>query len=366
MSSIISSIGGRGHDLEGNANIDQASGQLTQNATDAERNANESYQWGVRAGNDVMAMARQATGRDFTLADNATANADQLWNTYRSVYAPVGERAARDAMNFDSPEEMARVRQEAAGNANVAADTAQASRAIQLEHMGVNPNSGRFVDPTALALARTSGVADSMNRATADRNIQGIGLRQGVAQFGLGVAGLGNTSQNIALNAVQAGTTATNTGAIVASGIRTAPVAWTQASNQAASGAGSVEIGRFNAGTGAANVDEQTHHNFNVDAQNWTRIAMSDENVKEDRKAVDDERILKDLVKLPNESWKYKDGVADSGRHIGPMAQAVVARFGVKAAPKGTTIDLVTMNGLLLSGVKALAKRIEKRERAHA
>src|SRR5262249_25108208 len=89
-----------------------------------------------------------------------------------------------DATNYDSPEQYERVRQEAAGNANQAFDTALQSRDIGLTRMGVNPNSGRFADPNATSLARASTVAGSMNEATANLRDKAIGPRAGAASFG--------------------------------------------------------------------------------------------------------------------------------------------------------------------------------------
>jgi hypothetical protein len=234
----------------------------------------DQYNWATDVGGHVLDVANNASGRDFTLADNASANAQDMWNRYRGTFQPVENQVVQDATQYDSPEQMERVRQAAAGNANAAFDTAQASRAIDLARMGVNPNSGRFADPNAIVLSRTAGVADSMNRATAGRQDTAIALRQGVGQFGTGVAQLGDQAHQIALQATGAGTGAMNAAAGTASTIRTQPSAWAALAAQAYGTQFSNETGRFNAGTSRQSSDEATHHNFNVDAQNWSRIGM--------------------------------------------------------------------------------------------
>lgn len=54
--------------------------------------------------------------------------------------------------------------------------------------------------------------------------------------------------------------------------------------------------------------------------------------------------------------WQYKDGKAS---YTGPMAQDVRANFGSDTAPEGKEIDLVNLNGKLMSAVQELAKKVE-------
>lgn len=345
-------------------NINRAAEGAISGGDFAAQQAQQQAQWANGVSDDVLASARIASGRDFQMSDEAMANARDMWSTYRDVYAPVGARAASDAMSFDSPEEMARVRQEAAGNANVAADTAQASRAVQLEHMGVNPNSGRFADPTAMSLARTAGVADAMNRATTDRNLQGIQLRQGVAQFGQGVAGLGMTSQNIAMNAIAGGTGATNAAGLAASGIRTAPTAWTNAATTAYAGGAGVLNAQQNATTAATG------------EQNKARLGLlgslgsmfSSKKAKDRHGRVIEGEVVKKIKSMPVDRWSYKKEIlldeaenGDQREHIGPYAEDFKKRFGVG---DGKTISVIDAIGVGFAAMKGLAKKIEVLEEA--
>ncbi|MCK9382127.1 MAG: tail fiber domain-containing protein [Sulfuritalea sp.] len=90
--------------------------------------------------------------------------------------------------------------------------------------------------------------------------------------------------------------------------------------------------------------------------------AASSKKLKTDKKPVSAELITRGLQRIPVEAWKYKDGEGDGGEHIGPYAEDVQREFGDRAAPGGKKIDLVTMNGLALAGIKSLADRLDKME----
>lgn len=84
----------------------------------------------------------------------------------------------------------------------------------------------------------------------------------------------------------------------------------------------------------------------------FSGIATSDYHAKGNIKPYSG--VLNKLSKLPSYSWNYKEGEGDGGAHIGPMAQDTYKLFGDKAAPGGKSIDLVTLNGLTMQGVKEL------------
>jgi hypothetical protein len=91
-------------------------------------------------------------------------------------------------------------------------------------------------------------------------------------------------------------------------------------------------------------------------------LAASSKKLKTDKTPVSAEVITKGLQRIPVEAWKYKDGEGDGGEHIGPYAEDVQREFGDVAAPGGEKIDLVSMNGLALAGIKSLADRMDKME----
>jgi hypothetical protein len=105
-------------------------------------------------------------------------------------------------------------------------------------------------------------------------------------------------------------------------------------------------------------------------AQLYAAYAASDKNMKSGKKKTDTKGALKQIEDTPVQDWHYdkaKGGPDDGGKqHTGPMAQDVNATMGSKAAPGGTMIDLVTMNGKLMAGMQELSKRVKQLEGAHA
>ena len=82
----------------------------------------------------------------------------------------------------------------------------------------------------------------------------------------------------------------------------------------------------------------------------------SDEGVKTKPVAVDEDDILQKITEMPVSKWSYKN---ESGKpdHVGPMAQDFKKAFGLGKSDK--TINVVDAIGVLMAGMKALAKRQE-------
>lgn len=254
--------------------VDTASQAALAGGQFASGQAQQQSVWAAGLSDEIMKTAREASGRDFTLADLSETNAADMWNRYRTLYQPIENQTVEDAKNYDSAAQMERVRQEAAGNVNSAYDTARASRAVELARMGVNPNSGRYVDPTSADVGRSAAVADTMNRATADRQDRAIMLRQGVAQFGTGISAAGDRAHEIALAATGQGTGVMNAAAGTGSALRTAPVAWTNAATAAYNAAGGIQIGQQNANTGVGTLQESAVHHRSDEALAWTKMGI--------------------------------------------------------------------------------------------
>jgi hypothetical protein len=89
----------------------------------------------------------------------------------------------------------------------------------------------------------------------------------------------------------------------------------------------------------------------------------SSKKLKEGKTTVDAYMITRGLQRIPVEAWKYKDGVADSGEHIGPYAEDVQREFGDAAAPGGVSLDPVSMNGISLMVAKQNADRLDRIEK---
>ena len=91
--------------------------------------------------------------------------------------------------------------------------------------------------------------------------------------------------------------------------------------------------------------------------------ATSDIRMKKDFKPVAGDFALNAIRSTPVTKWNYKNGAGDGGAHIGPMAQTVNQTMGNDAAPGGTKIDLVTMNGMTMSAIQELDKKQQEQNK---
>lgn len=85
---------------------------------------------------------------------------------------------------------------------------------------------------------------------------------------------------------------------------------------------------------------------------------LSDKRLKTDVKPAD--KILDRVEKIPIKSWRYKPGIDDGSRHVGPMAQDFKGFFGLG---NGTTIPMVDAAGVNMAATQALAKKVKRLER---
>lgn len=171
--------------------------------------------------------------------------ADQQQGRYNNTFAPVEDKVASDAMNWDSAGRQESMAAEAKADAMNAGQQAQNASTRAMTSMGVNPNSGRFAatnqaNSTAVALA----AAGAQNAARDNVRTQGVTLRQQAAQLGQQVLGSSNTARSLGLQATQAQQGATQ----AANGAATAGI--TQAGQLTGTGLGAAGVGYQGLGTG--------------------------------------------------------------------------------------------------------------------
>lgn len=306
--------------------------------TSADLNTN--YDDARKISQDSQTAARPVG--EAALSSSGTAFAD-----YDKLFA----KGVDDAMSYDSPAELERVRQEAAGNANTAGDVAEASRRVALSRMGVNPGSDKFSAPdNAASVARTIGVADSMNRAVADRRDKAIMLRGQTA----GMAGSAASSfAGLGINAFNAGVPAL------------------AAATQAKTAQGGFDANMYatavrdSIATGDQNVRRQENTGKIINTA-MSSFFGSSKKIKTGGAKLDDEKVLERVMKIPVRSWKYKEGEGDGGKHIGPYAEDVQRELGDNVAPGGRVIDVISMHGVALASIRALNSKVEQLERKAA
>lgn len=174
------------------------------------------------AKDQALAADSLASGKAYESKFNAQADAQNALaasqtGRYQQTFAPVEDKVASDAMNWDSAGRQEQMAAEAKGDATDAATRGAQANQRAMMSMGVNPNSGRFAttasaDSTAAALAG----AGAQNAARNNVRMQGVQLRQQAAQLGQQVLGSGQQAASLGMQATGAAQTARSTGVATA------------------------------------------------------------------------------------------------------------------------------------------------------
>jgi len=180
--------------------------------------------------------------------EKQSAMADEQYGFWKDTYKPLEQQSAKDAMDYDSAENIQRRSGIAAANVNQQFSNAAGQNARLLSRYGLNPNSSAFArenakltnaEALASSGAQTGAAFDTMDRA--------IALRAGATQTGRGL-------NNTALGAFAGSTNAANSaGGISAQGMGVATQGagvMGQGFNTAISGnqsAGNLYLGQYGA-----------------------------------------------------------------------------------------------------------------------
>lgn len=317
-------------------------------------------------------IAQQVINDQLSVSAQNQAQAKSQWDRFLTIFAPVEDQMVKDAMTIDTPAEQERAAGEAGAQVTKSYDAMQKQQARNLASMGINPNSGR-----ALAVNANTGAmqaADSANAMTNARQLvkdKGIALRAGAANFGRNMPNTASNAYGLTLNA---GNSAVGNSAATMNNANANAAQMNSGFNTAISGnnsAGSILNQQYGNQINAWNAQQAANANSSAGFGNMVGtlgasaiskglIFGSSKKIKEAKKPVDDNETLEKVKGLPVESWKYKQGIADEGEHIGAYAEDVNAKFGDKAAPGGKAIDMISMAGITMSAVKGLAKQVDK------
>lgn len=341
----------------GEAQARAASQAAASNAQIANRSLDlqkESFDFGKSLIEQYQPLYKRLIEADVGMAEDARDRSNAQWADYDQIFRPIEKRFAEDAMNYDSPTEIARREGLAAATAQGQIENMQQQRARTLTAQGVDPASGRSVidDTNALAMAKSGAV----NKERNDTVLQGMAMRQSAANFGRNMP---NTSiaQNAA--ALQGNAAASNTaGAATAQpGVALQPAL--QFGNQAISAnnsAGGLSLS-------GAGFDLSRSLNRTSSAGNVLGLGLgylSDERAKEGFTAVDDDESLEDVRMTPVSEWDYKPGMGDGGHHVGAMAQDLQASMGSDVAPGGKMVDPISYMGKMHSAIRALDRKVSQ------
>lgn len=331
--------------------------------------AKEALDWYKQMYAEQAPLREQAAARANAVSDAQLASMQQndaisrdYWNYQQSTFRPLERALVSDAQNYDTEARRNAAASKAVADVAQQMDAAQSQQQRQMMRMGVNPNSGRFAAmSTQMEVAEALGKATAANKARDQVELQGYARKMDAANLGRGLASSQATSAGVALNA---GNSSATTGQMPLTQAQSAAQTMGQGFNtaiQANNSAGNIY------GT-MATAQANNQYGFLGDLATIGMSAAklwptSDKSKKKNAKPVSDEAALEAVKKTPVSKWQYKDGEGDGGTHVGPMAQDVQKNMGDEAAPGGKVLDLITMNGVTMAGMSALAKKVDRLEK---
>lgn len=291
---------------------------------------------------------------------NQWAQADR--DRYEKTFLPLQDKLIQDANDWDSPERQAKMAAEAKAGVTNQAQLAQDANQRQMASLGVNPNAGRFQASNNAQNTNTAlAAAGAENSARDNVRQQGMALRSGAAQLGnalpgqaVGNSSLGLTAGGAALGAQSAGNAAfQNNLNIMGQGYQGA-----MAGHQGkASVLGNLHNSNLNAWSSQMQADaaQQQGMMSGLGSMAGMAMMMSSKKVKEDKQPATGS--LEKVKQMPVEQWKYKDGVADGGKHVGPYAEDFTRATGLG---DGKQIAMQDAIGLTMGAVQELAGKVDK------
>lgn len=290
------------------------------------------------------------------------AQAQDYYRYQQDTFRPLEQQMVNEARSYNTDAKREQLAQQAAADAGRAFATTQQASQRNMASMGVNPNSGRYAGANAANnLGLAAGKASAMSQTRDKAEMLGQAKMMDAIGMGRGLAGASSGAYAGAMNAGNsAGNNLQQPGAVYMQGLGQAANTYNQGFNTQMQGLGQIMqtqgsiysnysdpwMTLAGAGLGMAST-----------YKGWT----SSKDLKTDKRPVDAEGLSRSVAKLPVDEWRYKPGVEDEDRHIGPYAEDM-AKLGA-ATPDGRGIDPISANGLTLAATKGLSQRLDRIEK---
>lgn len=326
--------------------------------------AKDQFAVGNERQKDIDALTKQVTQAQIDSMTDANARADQQWKRYTDVFQPLQDQYIDEAKNWGSADRENQMAAEAKADVMGNAAVAKAQNERQMASLGVNPTSGRFAgveraNDTTTALA----AAGAQNQARTQVRTQALALKEGLANMGQGATATSAQQMGLGLNAGQAAVGSTATGqqlwqgnnAIMGQGFQGAMQGYQgqasalnqQYQNQLAGWQAQQQASSANAAGLMSGIGSLVGGGL---------AFFSSKKLKENKRPVEGS-ALEALDQMPVEEWKYKDGVADSGEHIGAYAEDFHKATG---KGDGKTIPVMDAIGVTMKAVQELNNKVDK------
>lgn len=364
-------------DYSGIASANQKSAELAAKAADNQLAfSREQYDFLKPYIQKQLETGQAVDAQQQTDAAKASNRADQQWEQYQTTFQPIEEQMAKEAMEYGSTADQERAAGQAATDVSQQFQSQRAAAQRQLTSMGVKPNAGSFMSASremdASEAAARAAAMTGTRQAVKDK---GVSLRAGAAAFGRNQTntagqqlGLSTGSGSAATQSSGAGVGSTMAAGSQVAGGYGAQIGAANSSIQANLGLGGLMNSAYGNqaqmyGSQMAGLGQLvgTAAGF-YGKQPGSGAALSSKALKEGKEPVDPGKVVEAFKNLDVDSWKYKDGVADSSRHVGPYAEDVQRELGDEVAPGGKQIDMISMSGAQTAAIKGLAEKLEAQD----
>lgn len=303
-------------------------------------------------------IANQVTQQQLDASKQAQQWATEDRDRYNNTFKPLEDQFINKAQNWDSADRQQQVASEAKADVLNNASQQRQATGRNMASMGVDPTSGRYAGveragENATALAAAGAENNARNTV---RN-QALSLQAEAVNMGKGLAV--NPASSLGLS-TSAGSAAMQT---------------TSGNNAQAAGLSSIKGQGYQGamsgyGNQANTLNQQYQNQLNAWQANQQQsnslwgglgslagmglMAFSSKEFKEDKRPATGS--LEAVRRMPVGEWKYKDGIADGGEHIGPYAEDFQAATG---KGNGKMINLMDAVGVTMGAVQQLDKKVD-------
>lgn len=280
---------------------------------------------------------------------------------YKSVFQPLQDEFVAEAQKYGSEAYQNEAATKARADVMNASAGQAAQRQRQMGSMGISPTSGRYA-----GIERASDVQVSLGAAGAENNARelarskGLALKADAINLGNGLPSSAAGSLGLGVNA---GSSAVNTS--------TVPISSYAQSMGMMQGGYSTAMNGYQ---GSANTLNNLYQN---QLSGWqaqqqagsgfmnalgtvagAAVMKSSREYKTDRAPA--RGVLDAVRQMPVETWQYKPGIEDGGKHIGPYAEDFQAATG---KGDGKSIPVVDAIGVTLGAIRELDQKVSGLEK---
>ena len=282
---------------------------------------------------------------------------------YQSVFQPAQDRFIAKANDWDSAGRQQEVAREARADVLTAAEVQRGSAQRQAAAMGINPTSGRYAGVERAGEAATAlAAAGAENTARSRVRREAVALQADAVNMGNGLAvnpgqslGLGVQAGNSAVGNTNAGNAASRANLGILQGGTQAAMSGYQAQAGILNQQYGQQISAWNAGQQRAGQETAGLYGaigsaVGIGAGMFMR---SSKDAKEDKRPA--RGALEAVMSMPVEEWRYKEGMGDGERHIGPYAEDFQRATG---KGDGKTINVIDAIGINMKATQELAEEV--------